>query len=62
MSQPRIDETLMQRLTRVAAAYEMTAGKMLTVILINALDELEGKQNTYSIGAPASPEERVDQT
>ena len=28
----------------------MTAGKMLTVILINALDELEGKQTTHLAG------------
>ena len=31
----------MQRLSRVARAYEMPVGKMLTHILITALEELE---------------------
>ncbi len=54
MPQPHIDETLMQRLTRVAYAYEMPVGKMLTHILTTALDELEGKQDDYTVCLPVS--------
>ena len=54
MPQPHIDETLMQRLARVAHAYEMTVGKMLAHILTTALDELEGKQDDYTICVPVS--------
>ncbi len=42
----------MQRLTRVAHAYEMPVGKMLAHILMTALDELEGKENDYTISTP----------
>ena len=52
MSQPHIDDTLMQRLARVAAAFEMPMGKMLAHILTTALDELEGKENDYTICVP----------
>ncbi len=52
MPQPHIDDTLMQRLARVARAYEMPMGKMLTHILMTALDELEGKENDYTICTP----------
>ncbi len=52
MSQPHIDDTLMQRLARVAAAYEMTVGKMLAHILTISLDELEGKQDEYTVCMP----------
>lgn len=52
MTQPRIDDRLMQRLARVAAAYEMTTGKMLMHILTAALDELEGKEDEYTICTP----------
>ena len=54
MSQPHIDPTLMQRLARVAHAYEMTVGKMLAHILTTALDELEGKENDYTLCLPVS--------
>ncbi len=54
MSQPHIDDNLMQRLTRVAHAYEMPVGKMLTHILTTALDELEGKQDDYTVCLPVS--------
>ena len=54
MSQPHIDETLMQRLTRVAHAYEMPVGKMLAHILTTALDELEGKEDDYTLCLPVS--------
>ncbi len=54
MSQPHIDETLMQRLAHVAHAYEMTVGKMLAHILMTALDELEGKQDDYTLCLPVS--------
>ena len=54
MSQPHIDDTLMQRLARVAAAYEMTVGKMLAHILTIALEELEGKQDDYTFCLPVS--------
>ncbi len=52
MPQPHIDPTLMQRLARVAHAYEMPVGKMLAHILTTALDELEGKENDYTICTP----------
>ena len=52
MSQPHIDPTLMQRLARVAHAYEMPVGKMLAHILTTALDELEGKESDYTICTP----------
>ena len=54
MSQPHIDDTLMQRLARVAHAYEMPVGKMLTHILTTALDELEGKESDYTLCLPVS--------
>jgi hypothetical protein len=54
MSQPHIDETLMQRLARVAAAYEMPVGKMLAHILTISLEELEGKQDDYTLCLPVS--------
>ena len=54
MSQPHIDDTLMQRLARVAHAYKMTVGKMLTHILTTALDELEGKESDYTLCLPVS--------
>ncbi len=54
MSQPHIDDTLMQRLSSVAHAYKMTVGKMLAHILNTALDELEGKQNDYTLCLPVS--------
>ncbi len=60
MPQPHIDETLMQRLTRVAHAYEMPVGKMLTHILTTALDELEGKENDYTICMPVSEESEYE--
>ncbi len=50
MSQPHIDDTLMQRLARVAHAYEMPMGKMLAHVLTVSLDELEGKEDAYTIG------------
>ncbi len=61
MLQPEIQKALMQRLARVATAYEMTVGKMLTFILISALEELEGKQDDYTICMPISPEGNVEQ-
>ncbi len=54
MSQPHIDDTLMQRLAHVAHAYEMTVGKMLAHILNTALEELEGKQDDYTLCLPVS--------
>ncbi len=54
MSQPHIDDNLMQRLARVAHAYEMTVGKMLAHILTTALEELEGKENNYTLCLPVS--------
>ncbi len=54
MSQPHIDDTLMQRLARVAHAYEMPVGKMLAHILSTALDELEGKQDDCTFCLPVS--------
>ena len=52
MQHPKIQEAVMQRLSRVARAYEMSVGKMLTHILITALDELEGKQDDFTIIMP----------
>lgn len=49
MPQFRIDDTLMQRLARVATAYEMPARKMLSIILQTSLDELEGRQDDCTI-------------
>ncbi len=54
MSQPHIDPTLMQRLARVAHAYKMSVGKMLAHILTTALDELEGKQDDYTLCLPVT--------
>ncbi len=54
MSQPHIDDTLMQRLAHVAHAYEMPVGKMLAHILNTALEELEGKQDDYTFCLPVS--------
>ncbi len=59
MSQPHIDDTLMQRLARVAHAYEMPVGKMLAHILTTALDELEGKENDYTICTPIQHASRL---
>ena len=56
MRHPRIQEAIMQRLSRVARAYEMPVGKMLTHILITALEELEGKQDDFTIVVPLAEE------
>ena len=55
MTQPKIHQDLMQRLARVARAYEMPVGKMLMHILSTALDELEGKQDDYTGMALTQP-------
>ena len=52
MQQPKIQEAVMQRLSRVARAYEMPVGKMLAHILAVSLDELEGKQDDYTLCIP----------
>ncbi len=44
----------MQRLARVARAYEMPVGKMLAHILTTALDELEGKQDDFTVAIPVA--------
>ncbi len=56
MQQPKIQEAVMQRLARVAHAYEMSVGKMLAYILMTALDELEGKQDDFTIVVPLAEE------
>ena len=57
MPQPRIQEAVMQRLSRVAHAYEMPVGKMLTHILMTALDELEGKHDAFTVAIPVAEED-----
>jgi hypothetical protein len=52
MQQPKIQHDLLQRLARVACAYEMPAAKMLNHVLAVALDELEGKEDDYTIVIP----------
>ena len=57
MQQPQIQAAVMQRLARVAHAYEMSVGKMLTHILMTALDELEGKQDAFTVAVPVAQED-----
>ena len=57
MQQPKIQEAVMQRLARVAHAYEMSVGKMLAYILMTALDELEGKQDDFTVAIPVAEED-----
>ncbi len=54
MPQPQIQAAVMQRLARVAHAYEMPVGKMLAHILMTALNELEGKQDAFSVAIPVA--------
>ncbi len=57
MQQPQIQAAIMQRLSRVAHAYKMSVGKMLAHILMTALDELEGKQDAFSVCLPVSKQD-----
>jgi len=47
----------MQRLSRVSHAYEMSMAKMLNHIVSVALDELEGKEDEYTICIPVQDPE-----
>ncbi len=57
MQQPTIQEAVMQRLSRVARAYKMPVGKMLAIILQTSLDELEGKQDDFTVAIPVAEED-----
>ncbi len=52
----------MQRLARVAHAYEMSVGKMLAYILMTALDELEGKQDDFTVAIPIAEEDEHERS
>ncbi len=52
MHQPKIEADLIERLHRVSHAYEMPMTKMLNHIVTVALDELEGKEDEYTICIP----------
>lgn len=54
MQQPIIREALIHKLTRIAAAYEMSAHTMLNHILTVALDELDGRQDDYTVCLPVA--------
>lgn len=55
--QPKIHPDLLQRLRRISAAYEMTAEKMLGIILATALEELDGMQDDYTVVLPVDPDD-----
>ncbi len=57
MQQPPIRDDLLHKLHRIAAAYEMDATKMLNHIVAVALDELDGKQDDYTVCIPVWSEE-----
>ena len=50
--QPKIHSDLLQRLCRISAAYEMTPERMLGIILAVSLEELEGREDEYTICVP----------
>lgn len=54
LQQPKIHPDLLQRLRRIAAEYEMSPDKMLGIILAVSFDELEGKEDEYTVYAPTS--------
>ncbi len=61
MQQPQIQDDILQRLKRIACAYEMSPEKMLNHILAVSLQELEGKEDEYTICIPVSREQRREQ-
>jgi len=56
MQQPVIRDDLLRKLNRIATAYEMPATRMLNHIVAVALDELDGKQDDYTVCLPVRPE------
>ncbi len=55
--QPMIHPHLIQRLNRISVAYEMEPERMLNFILSVSLDELEGRQNEYTVCVPTNFED-----
>ncbi len=51
--QPDLNPVLLLWLRRISAAYEMTAGKMLNLIVAVGLEELDGRQDDLTICVPA---------
>ncbi len=58
--QPAINTALVQRLRRVAACYEMTADKMINIILAVGLEELDGCEDDLTICVPVTCPGDVD--
>jgi hypothetical protein len=57
MQQPPIRKDILQRLHRIATAYEFETGRFLNHIVAVALDELDGREDDYTVCIPAQPEE-----
>ena len=51
--QPAILDDLLWRLHRISAAYEMTPERMLNIIVAISLEELEGREDDFTICIPA---------
>ena len=56
MQQPFIREDILQRLARVACAYEFETERFLNHIMTVALDELEGREDDYTVCIPVQSE------
>lgn len=61
MQQPPIREDILQRLQRVATAYEFETERFLNHIVAVALDELEGREDDYTVCIPVAREQHREQ-
>jgi len=61
MQQPSIRKDILQRLQRVAAAYEFETERFLNHIVMVALDELEGREDDCTVCIPVERKQGREQ-